>query len=364
MSDPLSKCPEAAKSKSPTLDVLSVIVPYKGESSVEVSVPPVLDPGQRPVSSVFGTQRLTLYSGGVPTEKLDLVGWDTDAEQSMADELRDRAEAIYRAADKEELHPDANEPVGEIAWGVLKELDRVRQIYDKWSSSMIKAKRSESPFSFYQQYGGKGPLDLGQSRNSIGAWAAEVQNSADALSYFNTFSSLLGDEKGGWQIGDPTPKQFWDAMLGARQRDRERIRDLYRRIFKGIYCAEYGVAQSESYFGNKAIYEEGRPKDGRQFATPDGGGAEPPPRLWKVARFTPPDDVPPPDDDEEPPGVDQALPPDTLPGDNGYSPAGVPWYQTPGGRALLIGGGVVAAGGAAYGLFRLLRRPSAPTPAF
>jgi len=94
-----------------------------------------------------------------------------------------------------------------------------------------------------------------QSTDSIRDWAKKlVANTQEGFNdkmraRFTKFADVIGNCSG--YVGDATPDTFWDAMLCARKRDRDQIRNWYRAIHKNIYCAEYGVAQSESYNGNR-----------------------------------------------------------------------------------------------------------------
>jgi hypothetical protein len=123
-----------------------------------------------------------------------------------------------------------------------------------------------------------------------------------------------------------------------RNEARQKIRKHYHKAVHLLWCALYGKAQSESYRGNKKIYEQRYKKTGMGLA---GGPVAPPP--VEPSEFLPPlkdpyepEPIPP---DAAPPGPPEGVPtptPGPLP-----TPAGMPLVAK-----LLLGAALATALGA------------------
>jgi hypothetical protein len=261
--DPLTtQCPAGVRTKSPILDYLTVVTPYRDEDSVAIDLPPVVPDTRVPVMSIYSDAPLTPDTGARPASRG--VGWDTADEVSLRAELNTLAEEISALTNGEELLPPIRSAVEKLSSSVRSDLSKITAIYKKWNSATIKASggttkqtRSPSPVR----------LSLTQSRNQIRDKAITV-TAANAVALFTAFSSLLGATDA-WTAGgnyspSALPPVFWQGMLEARAHDRSRIRNLYERVLKGLHCASYLVAMNDSYVANRAAYE-GRPPTQAEF---------------------------------------------------------------------------------------------------
>lgn len=335
------------------LDSLEARVPFGGNSQHAVSVPPIMDAGAPLAWALMGSHELTQPHGGTFADDKARVGWNTVEEQELWAELAEQAAEMQSQAANNQLHEAANEGVSRLSLQALKELDRIGKTYQKWDDARIAAAPSDSPFSFYKQGDGFGPLPLSESRNWIAAWARSVPD--DSSSYYTSFANLLDGERGEWNgLGEPTAADFWSALLAARARDRDRIRDWYRAALQMLWCAEYGVAQSESYFLNGG--KPGTPGFGIQA----GEAPAPKPGL-KIAQFvpvTPPGTefapTPPPVSEHPPQPVPDDIPPPGMPAVQAQA-----WYTTTPGKVAIALGGVALVGVAGWGIYRFARRPPA-----
>jgi hypothetical protein len=336
------------------LDSLVALVPYGSNSEHSVSVPPIMDSGDALAWALMGAHPLTQPHGGTFADDKVRVGWNTAEEQELWAELAEQAGEMQSLAANNQLHEAAKEGVTRLSLQALKELDRIGKTYKKWDDARIAAAPSDSPFSFYKQGDGFGPLPLSESRNWVAAWARTVPD--DSSAYYTSFANLLDGERGDWNgLGEPDAADFWSALLAARARDRDRIRDWYRAALQMLWCAEYGVAQSESYFLN------GGPKGGGGLGIQAGDAPTPKPGL-KIAQFvpvTPPGDqfapTPPPVSEHPPQPVPDDIPPPGVP-----AVETPPWHTTTPGKVALGLGAVALAGVAGWGIYRLVRRPAAP----
>lgn len=257
----LHKCPPVVRAGSPTLDTLYASAPFRGEASAIVEVPPVVDSGTVPVDSITKSsaqQPLTDTHGANKKDREKLVGWHTLAEQALDAMLRGRAAQILELIEAKQVHSALVPTATEAATAALADLDRIAVIYRKWRTSSIKANTE-----FFRE--GKGPIGLNVTLAYIQMWAGPVTDS-NAGQYYIIFAPLRGGEAGGWNGGPPPPtaNQFWASLLGARTRDRERIRKLFRRVLRLVWCGEYLVALSESFEGNKAAFAA------KQITVPEG----------------------------------------------------------------------------------------------
>jgi hypothetical protein len=104
----LHKCPAVVRTGSPTLDTLYASAPFRGEAWAIVEVPPVVDSGTVPLDSINKSaagQPLTDTNGATAKDREKLVGWQTSAEQALAEILRGRATQILEFVDAKQVHP-------------------------------------------------------------------------------------------------------------------------------------------------------------------------------------------------------------------------------------------------------------------
>jgi hypothetical protein len=235
-------------------ETLEVVVPHGNASSHAVELPPVAgDPDDPLVVSLRTNMALTSTNGAavfVGNTGGRPVGWDTKAESEMRADLQHRARVIKATYDGL-FHPQALDPAKALADAAVEEVDRVEAIYDKWANSRLPLKPSaRSPLLFN---GAEfGPIGLGSPLTpDIDTWALWPKNRTETLEYFMRYLPLLQGERGGATAGYEAPEHFVRALLAARSRDRNRIRAGLRTAFREYYCAEYGLAQSESWRKNK-----------------------------------------------------------------------------------------------------------------
>lgn len=238
---------------------LDVVVPYGSVSTHRVEVPPVADVNNPVIASIRSNQALTNTNGTavfVGNTGARPVGWDTEDEATLRADLQHRARVIKATYDGL-FHPDALEPAKALAQSAVAEVDRVEDIYDKWANSRLPVKQSaRSPLLF----GGAshGPIGLGSPLSpDIGTWAQLPTDRQSTVEYFARYAPLLQGERGGATQGNETPQHFVRALVAARARDRNRIRAGLRSAYRQYYCAEYGLAQSESWRENKKQSESG-----------------------------------------------------------------------------------------------------------
>ncbi len=373
----LDKCPPAVKDADIRWDTLRVSVPYKGVDDNVVEVPPLVpdnDFGRwlQGSAGVFAT--LTTAEGRTPetpqASSNAIVGWEKDQEKEERDRLAEEAEGMIEAVDQGEIHPSAAPEVRQLAMSALEDLEKVNGYYEAWSGSLVPARPSDSEFSFYKRLGGYGPIGLDQEWIQIQTWMvdpeeplggggrpSEHENVAALL--FSTFAELLDGETGGWwgPGHTPTARQLRDAMIAAREKTRQKIRTLLRTAYEKIWCAEYGVAQSESFYANKAQWERGpgrfAPKDS-WLAPPvtQGGGTEADPDDFDFGEDELPDDPP-----LDQGSLDQApeVPPPPPPAQVPVAPP-TKWYQTPAGKVAIGVGGVAVLAAAGYGFYTYYRQ--------
>lgn len=339
----LDRCPEEVANTNMWLDAIVASVPYGNQSSVTVEVPPLVWQDSDVLDSVRSDQPDDHTPWDMKEPEKTHVGWDSDDEKAEAAEIIDRANEIIELGQQGKLHPDAQADVMALANAAKEEMEDVRAQYQRWADARLVAKYSDSPFSAYQVYEGAAPLSLDQSVSAIKLWAQWPTSGTETRDYFEAFSSLLEGETGGWEMLDPKVSEWWTALSAARRRDRERIRGHFMLALKALHCADYGVAQSESYYGNKKAA-------GPQIGGTGGGEPLPKFKLAKVVPIEP----------ETPPL--QATPVPVDPGPKPEAPTepapeqATPWYQTPGGKVALAVAGVAVAGGAGYGIYRLMQR--------
>lgn len=287
-------CPPEILAKNEYFDTLLVNVPYKGTDKHTVTVPPVADLNEPVIKSISSSVHLTHDNGEHPPDYKKLVGWWGDDERDWFATLEDSTREIHAALDEEDFHPAPKGPVKAMADQASNLLLNISRLYGKWANARM---QTEDPGSGEYAQPDR-DLDLGQSEGEIRDWAKQLTGldaaglAAAVSQRFEKYADLLGDLPETDYIGDPTPQMFWDAFLAARRRDRDKIRDWYRAIHKNLYCAEYGVAQSESYNRNKVEHGDALPL------------APPPPPVRKPTRHkvvggyapppTPPAPPPPP----------------------------------------------------------------------
>ena len=336
MSDALlDRCPADVMDANMTFDTLRVVVPYQSVKDNVVEVPPLV-PDNAFSSWLQGTAEgtshaaLSTAAGRKPQgEQQFLIGWQSSLEESERERLAEKAEAMLsmRAG---LLHPDVRDYVTQLSQSALADLATVKGLYDLWANSKVAVKFSASPFSAYQIYDGVIPLDLEREWPDIAATMVD----ADPVDFFQTFEKLLQGERGGWPVctvspcADPTMGNFHAAMVAARERDRQEIRARLRAAYRKIWCAEYGVAQSESYYANKEQYERGPGK------FDPSGSIVPRPRklILKGKQITQDADFVPPEVPEE-------------------TPSTTKWYQTTAAKVAFVVGGLAVAGAASYGVY-------------
>lgn len=339
-----NNCPKKVREAGMYFDTLQAFRQYQGGGTHIVDVPPVVDIGDPIPTSISGGDSLTQSNGGTFADGKTRVGWDTPSEREFAADLLARATEMQTTAANGQLHGDSTARVEALTDAAIKELKRIEAIYALWANARIKAKKSDSPFSFYKQMDGSGPLPLSESRNWIAAFADIATVNSHPDEYFSTFAGLLQGERGDWSgVGEPTGPQFWSALTAARRRDRDGIRNKYRYVLKAIWCAEFAVAESESYELNK-----GDAEPLIMQATPVG--PKPPVRVGILQLPT------------DPPPVSEHDPiPEETPAPDFVEPA---WYTTTPAKVALGLAGAALVGAAGYGVYRLAARRPAPAPTF
>jgi len=239
--DPLLKCPTGVREKSPILDSIEVRIPYQGEDSVSVVVDPVIDSAQDPVGSVYQATELTPDSGAAPGNG-DIgawVGWDSIQEAELLADLLSAAQDIK--VDQNAVMASVRSEMVKIVDGALAEINAIKSILAKWRSATMKTDGI--------------PLSLGLSKSTDFIRSRVTPITSNNVSEAYAIFGKLGLNKtSAWDL-PKSPSNFWAAMLEARRIDRNRIRDLYVRALKGIQCAAYISAASESYLANKAAFE-------------------------------------------------------------------------------------------------------------
>jgi len=340
-------CPANVRAANMWLDTLSARRPYLTTATHAVDVPPIGDDSDVMQSFLMNDHTsLTQTHGGTFSDGKSRPGWGTTSEVDLFEELAERAEEMAKLAADGQLHGDSTARVEALTNAAAHKLGQVESIYAMWEGARIKAKKSSSSFSFYKQMDGVGPMRLTESRNWIVSFADLDSVNDHAAEYFTAFAALLQGQKGGWQLGEPEGQNFWKALTESRDISRNNIRQLLRAAMRELWCAEYAVAESESYQQNK----EAAPTLLLQ-ATKIGDEPKPLPGFT-VSQFSPPTGDPlPPVSEHEPTELVPDLPTGLQ------APA---WYTTTPGKVALGLAGVALVSAAGYGVYRLGSRRVAP----
>lgn len=281
MAYPLDSCPPEVKNGNEFSDTLVAMAPYQNVSTAEVQVPPVADKDAPFVRAVRTNVTLTPNDGtwpsgtwgeGTPAAyaygRKDLPGWNGQAEYAERGRLRNVLKAIYDETLVGDLasgpiHPDGKKLLQDLTVAATNRLNSIKAIYDKWASRRYPSKYGN------QTPDGLQDLALSQAVFDYTVWGAQTtpqQRGGYVQSWFFGQPQYL--EQIGYQgnINQIPQNVFWMLLLAEQIHDRNRIRDLYREAYKMLWCAEFGVAQSQSYYSNKATWDAG--PGGKQIPSP------------------------------------------------------------------------------------------------
>lgn len=337
-------CPASVLRKSPFFDTLVAYVPHRGRGSVEVEVPPLF--GGRDSDWVAALQRSARDSiprGGLdtgvdyrepPAAPAMQAGQGRNAPSWDGPEERDELVPFLASAaneiidNKNRLDPRARDAVVALANMALQKLDQIKRIYERYDSFVIPTNKDArgSAFARWGRGAKVGPITLRDSLREILQWSEPwiALKKSDRERQFRNLLDRFGTE--GTEdllvLGSPSLADYQSAMRQIRERDRAKIHTLFNEAVRAIWCAQYGVAQSQSYRANLATdgmmlqamtpWTPTAPAPGTQ--DPDADiqavfltGTAPDDEL--LGPFPPEDDVAPPD--EVPlPGQDQVTPED------------------------------------------------------
>lgn len=421
MAYPLDACPPTVRDSNAFTDTLEANAPYSTMSDISVQVPPVADKDAPFVKSVRSSTTLTPNGGVRPPDANHLVGWSGQLEYNERKRLRDALKQIYDKAKATQpatgpIHPDAVQLLGALTIEGTKRLNEVKAIYDKWKARRLPSKYGD------QTPDGRQDLNLNQAVKDYIVWAAPMKREDRARLYESMyFGQPQFLQEVGYQgnIFQMPENVFWSVLAVDQAHDRNKVRQLYREAYKMLWCAEYGVAQSQSYYSNKARFlaGPGGKQAGGGVATPPagpkppwmtfvpasiiGGGLQttympgqsepipPPPQPGAQIPIPPPGQVEPPDLPTEPPvppdavpelppdadagegppvdsepSPDAGLPPDALDEPYEGGPVAVPppavptpWYGTAAAKTAFAVGAVGLAGWGLYAGYRYLTAP-------
>jgi hypothetical protein len=287
MPNNLSKCPAAVRNANAFTDTLTVNIKVGTVQTSPVSVPPIADKDDPFVKSVRGIGPLTPLTGSAPSGTSHLVGWNSTIEFDERKRLRNLTEQIYDLANGSgpdgPVHPQAKSLVKALMADAWDNFNEIKRIYDKWKNRR-----------FRTQFGGQSMrMNLNMSIAIIDGFMDTLSN-AEALQLFYAFvgpqANCPSIPPGGRVTLSQRCSDYFDQvkihadvtgtidregllkiLLIEQLDDRARIRTLYRDAYKMLWCAEYGVAQSESYYENLAKWMEGPGKQAQ------GGGFAPTP---------------------------------------------------------------------------------------
>lgn len=399
MADPLDNCPAYVKSRTFYVDTLTASVPYRTVDETVITVPPLAD-ANKPFEMYVANEALPLTRPGDVENDHSPPGWNTVEELSARNRLRSLITTIQAEAVS---YPEVRNLAERLAASAASDLDQVEEIYDDWADVYFWAAYSENQISCWQRHKLARPdkqgwfeiplagsnqtkrvkiagkwgacrLDLGAEWPYIRANILPLTTQQGILDGFAAISPLLDSEltvRYGY-LGDADKiynvlgryeemaEHLYDAIKAARERAREKIRELYRHAYESLWCAEYGIAQGESYSTNKKLWQ-GRYGDMPVLVTPTGGGGGGvSPLLPGGPKLEAPHipeecflfgtNCPPPR--EQPPGlgVEGPLPPIEEPVPEPAPSAPTKWYGTVAGKIGIGVGAVTVLAGGYYGI--------------
>jgi len=361
-------CPAAALNRSLWFDTLVAFVPYKGRfGDVEVEVPPLFgdDTDEPWVKALAGGAQDVLPRGGpgtnnpeyrepkaapdgIPGAGRDAPSWDGPEERerympmlvAMAETLKTEAPGL-----DERVAPG----VTALANYALERLDRIERIYERYDNFEIPTRKEgrDSPFSRWGKGATRGPITLRDSLPQILTWSEPFYKLMPSQQNFMLQDLLdkLGSDgiDTAVVIGEATPQKWQAALRQVRDRDRALIHRLFNEAAQALWCAQFGVAQSESYEANRGNFLTTSLQMAPVGERPAGGDAEEPfdlpdlSQLVAMGAFDPPEEVEP----GEGPGT--AGPGPSLPTPE-FGAADAPPSPVPSRAPLFIAGGIAFGG--------------------
>lgn len=413
MAYPLDACPPVVLDSDPYSDTLEANAPFQSTDDITVEVPPVADKNAPFVKSVRTNVVLTPDGGIRPVGTKELVGWNGSVEYAERKRMREALQQIHDKAKFTKaatgpIHPDAVKLLGDLTVAATNRLNQIKAIYDKWAARRIASKYGD------QTPDGMQDLGLNQAVQDYITFAAPMnaeQRGQVYQTYYFGKPEFLAEVGWNGNIHQMPDNILWSVFAVEQKHDRNTIRQLYREAYKMLWCAEYGVAQSQSYYSNKArhLLGPGGKQAGGGFATPPppplpphimfvpanigglktgympGEGEPIPPPKQPDAQIPipppqqldpdaglptePPPPLPPDADAGEPPPVDADPAPDAgMPpegadaGDGGFVPVPTstvpsPWYRTAGGKTAIVVVATALLSAGVYGGYRYLTRP-------
>lgn len=266
-------CPASVLRKSPFFDTLVAYVPHRGKGSVEVEVPPIFGGTEAAWIEALGRPAQdSIPRGGLdtglgyreppsapalqPGQGRNAPSWDGPEERDEFMPLL--ASAANEIIDsKNRIDPRARDAVVALARMALGKLDEIERIYERYDNFFIPTNKDarRSAFSRWGRGVERGPITLRDSLREILQWSepwAALKKSDRERQFYNLIDRFGTDGTDILVVGTPTLSDYHLAMRQIRDRDRKKIHALFNEAVRAIWCAQYGVAQSESYRANMA----------------------------------------------------------------------------------------------------------------